>query len=99
MQSTQITNTPDEALGVFRGAIKPSGRKEDVELAQLTFEEGIPEFLMELGRSDIVPTPIGNLGDITERSKVLSSCDLILAEETQGLLETYLDTWALTSLA
>ena len=35
-------NTPDEALGVFRGAIKPSGRKEDIELAQSTFEERIP---------------------------------------------------------
>ena len=35
-------NTPDEALGVFRGAIKPSGRKEDIELAQTTFEERIP---------------------------------------------------------
>ena len=35
-------NTPVEALGVFRGAIKPSGRKEDIELAQTTFEERIP---------------------------------------------------------
>ena len=35
-------NTPDEALGVFRGAIKPSGRKEDIELAQTTFEDRIP---------------------------------------------------------
>lgn len=35
-------NTLDEALGVFRGAIKPSGRKEDIELAQSTFEERIP---------------------------------------------------------
>ena len=35
-------NTPVEALGVFRGAIKPSGRKEDMELAQTTFEERIP---------------------------------------------------------
>ncbi len=35
-------NTPDEALGVFRGAIKPLGRREDVELAQSTFEERIP---------------------------------------------------------
>ena len=34
-------NTPVEALGVFRGAIKPSGRKEDIELAQTTFEERI----------------------------------------------------------
>ena len=35
-------NTPVEALGVFRGAIKPSGRKEDIELAQTTFEDRIP---------------------------------------------------------
>ena len=34
-------NTED-ATRVFRKAMKPSGRKEDIELAQSTFEERIP---------------------------------------------------------
>ena len=34
-------NTED-ATRVFRKALKPSGRKEDIELAQSTFEERIP---------------------------------------------------------
>ncbi len=44
-----------------------------------------PEFFkMESGKLDIIPTPIGNLGDISKRSiEVLESCDLILAEDTR----------------
>tara|TARA_Y100000739_G_C20588708_1_gene456735 strand:- start:83 stop:766 length:684 start_codon:yes stop_codon:yes gene_type:complete len=39
---------------------------------------------MENGKLDIVPTPIGNLGDMTTRAvEVLGKCDLILAEDTR----------------
>ena len=39
---------------------------------------------MENGKLDIVPTPIGNLGDMTTRAvEVLGNCDLILAEDTR----------------
>ena len=39
---------------------------------------------MENGKLDIVPTPIGNLGDMTARAvEVLGNCDLILAEDTR----------------
>jgi 16S rRNA (cytidine1402-2'-O)-methyltransferase len=39
---------------------------------------------MDYGRLHIVPTPIGNLKDMTERGlEILRTCDLILAEDTR----------------
>lgn len=56
---------------------------ESTPVDNRTIDHSVPVALRE-GKLVVCPTPLGNLGDITERTKrALSSCDIVCCEDTR----------------